>query len=281
MSEDPAKQPESLELPAPTAWPMMLAFGITLLFTGLITSAFISLVGLVLIIASTVGLFGQVFPHPVHEKVPLVPLSERAAPVRESSELVDHLHAGKNLHRVRYPVEVTPYSAGILGGLAGGAAMAVLAVLYGLLFEGSLWFVINLLAAAAVPTLAQADLETLKSFSALGLTVGSVVHLIMSILVGLLYTVMLPMLPRKFEWFWGGIIAPLVWTGLIYSSIGVVDPTLAEHVRWLPFIICQIAFGVVGGFVVFKAGRIETMQTWPLAAKMGIEAQESDGKENS
>ncbi len=35
----------SVELPAPTAWPIVLAFGLTLVFAGLVTSASVSLLG--------------------------------------------------------------------------------------------------------------------------------------------------------------------------------------------------------------------------------------------
>jgi len=269
----------SISLPRPTSWPMMLALGITLLLSGLITSAFVSLVGLVLILCSIKGMFGQVFPRPQHENVPLRPVSERAAPVQAMPERVARLQAGKSLHRVRVPIEVHPYSAGVLGGLAGGAVMAILAIIYGLFAEGSFFYTINLLAAAAVPSLAQADLETLKSFSAVGFVVACVIHLLMSVIVGLLYTVMLPMLPRRFEWLWAGIVAPLIWTGIIYSCIGIVDPALAERVAWPWFVLCQIAFGVVGGFVIFKGARVETMQSWPLAAKLGLETQDDEGKE--
>lgn len=155
--------------------------------------------------------------------------------------------------------------------------MAVLAVLYGIVAQGSIWYPVNLLAAAAVPTLAEANMETLRAFSGLGLVVAVVVHLTFSILVGLLYAVLLPMLPRRFEWFWGGIMTPLMWTGLIHASIGMVNPALAEHIDWFWFVVCQVAFGMVGGYVVFKSAKIETMQTWPLALKMGVEAPMQGG----
>jgi hypothetical protein len=42
------------------------------------------------------------------------------------------------------------------------------------------------------------------------------------------------------------------------------------------FIASQIAFGVTVGFVVARAQPITTMQTWPLAARAGLEASEMD-----
>lgn len=264
--------PNSVELPTPTAWPIVTAFGLTLVFLGLVTSLIISLVGL---ITGLIGAFGwcfDVFPHPRHEAVPLLPESERAS-VKVSPRSVGHLQIGEKGHRVRLPVEIHPYSAGVKGGLAGAVVMAILACIYGLWKQDSIWYPINLLAAAGVPELATGDIQTLRQFSMVGLIVASIAHLSMSILVGLLYSVILPMLPAKYEWFWGGIMTPLMWTGIVFASLGAINPVLAALIDWPWFILCQVAFGLVGGYVVFKTAKIETMQNWPLAAKLGVEAQ--------
>lgn len=279
MSDDHSHKhdPNSIELPAPTSWPVLLAFAITLLFAGLITNPVVSVVGFVLVIYAATGLWMDVFPGPKHVFVPAKPESEQASPIKTSGRSVQSLHLGEHGHRVRIPVEIHSYSSGVYGGLAGGFVMAVLAVLYGIVREGSIWFPINLLAASAVPTLAEADLEVLRQFNAAGLIVAVIVHLTFSVLVGLLYAVLLPMLPRRFEWFWGGIMTPLLWTGLIHATMGMINPTLAIYIDWTWFVICQVAFGMVGGYVVFKSARIETMQTWPLALKMGVEAPMKGG----
>src|SRR4029077_4924390 len=99
------------------------------------------------------------------------------------------------------------------------AAMAILAIAYGLVVQHSIWDPINLLAAAGVPSLCTASPEQLREFNAAGLTVAILSHVTLSILVGLLYTVMLPMLPAKFEWLFGGIITPLMWTALLYPVL--------------------------------------------------------------
>ena len=136
--------------------------------------------------------------------------------------------SGKMHHRARIPVEVHPYTAGAFGGLVGAVAMAALACVYGIFKYGSIWYPINLLAAAGVPSLAEASLETLRQFSLSGLVVGSLAHFSISILVGLLYAVLLPMLPARFEWLWGGIVTPLIWTALIAASLRVINPKLAK-----------------------------------------------------
>ncbi len=60
-------------MPAPTAWPIALAFGITLLFAGMVTSEAVSVLGAIVAIAGAVGWFRDVLPHEAHETVPVVP----------------------------------------------------------------------------------------------------------------------------------------------------------------------------------------------------------------
>ncbi len=270
------EDPNKIELPAPTCWPIVAAFGLSLVFAGLVTSLLVTVVGLIAGLIGAVGWFRDVFPHPKHEYVDFVPLDQRAGAVKVSSSRVAHLHAGEGGHRMAVPAAVHPFFSGIQGGLAGALAMAVLACAWGQFRYGSAWYPINLLAAAGVPELAIASVETLKEFSMAGLIVGTITHLSLSVLVGLLYVVLLPMLPARFEWFWGGIVTPAIWSVLVLFSLPLVDPALARHVDWPWFIVCQIAFGVVGGFVVFRSAKISTMQHLPLSAKLGVEAQHKE-----
>src|SRR5580704_14069976 len=63
---------ETIHLPAPTAWPLVLAFGFTLLCAGLVTNGVISVLGGVLMVFGVVGWFRQVLPHEAHEDIPVV-----------------------------------------------------------------------------------------------------------------------------------------------------------------------------------------------------------------
>jgi hypothetical protein len=265
-----------IELPAPTCWPIVSAFGLVLCFAGLVTSLIVTAVGLLIGLVGAVGWFRDVFPHPKHEYVDRVPHPERAMAVTQSHRIVEHLAFGEAGHRLHLPVAVHPYLSGVKGGLAGGFVMAILACAWGFFRYHSIWYPVNLLAAAGVPELALASVATLIKFSVAGLIVGTVTHVSISILVGLLYVVILPMLPARFEWFWGGIITPILWTGLVAASLRLVNPALAQHVDWPWFIFCQVAFGLVGGYVVFKSEKIETIQHLSLAAKLGVEAQHKD-----
>ena len=57
----------------------------------------------------------------------------------------------RDLHRARLPLEIYPVSAGVKGGLAGGVAMAVLAMLYGIVSGHGIWYPINLLSVGFFP----------------------------------------------------------------------------------------------------------------------------------
>jgi uncharacterized membrane protein YagU involved in acid resistance len=124
-----------------------------------------------------------------------------------------------------------------------------------------------------VPSLASATLDQLRAFSGLGFGVALFSHLTLSVLIGLVYAVAVPMFPRR-GWFWAGIVAPLFWTGLFHATARFINPALEARVDWPWFVVCQVAFGLVTGYVVARSERIETRQTWPLAARAGIEAPE-------
>ena len=138
-----AGNPEAVILPAPTAWPFALALGVALIFAGLLTNASISVLGAILYVAGIVGWFRQVFPHERHVSVPVIP---EALPAAVPSREVQRLRVAQQVQRAWLPLKIYPVSAGIKGGLAGGVAMALLAVLYGVIFFHSIWYPVNLLA---------------------------------------------------------------------------------------------------------------------------------------
>jgi hypothetical protein len=122
--------PDVIELPAPTAWPLALACGFTLLFAGLLTSASLSLLGLVLAVAGCAGWFREVLPREQEVAAQVVP--EELCITTERT-VVERYPVAPELVRAWLPVETYPISAGVKGGWAGSVAMAVLACTYGLL----------------------------------------------------------------------------------------------------------------------------------------------------
>jgi hypothetical protein len=259
---------DTVEVPASTPWPIVLAFGITLLFAGLVTSEAVSVLGATVAIAGAVGWFRDVLPYEAHETVQVAPQAPAVTTMRHEVARMEIEH---ELRRAWLPVEIYPISAGIKGGLAGSVAMAVLAMLYGVLSHTSIWYPINLLAAGFFPAATTDTTAEIAAFHLRAFLIAVPIHLITSLLVGLLYGAMLPMLPRR-PILLGGFIAPLLWSGLMHSILGIVNPVLNQRIDWLWFVASQVGFGIVAGLVVSRQERIRTRQQLPLFLRVGLEA---------
>jgi hypothetical protein len=268
ITEYPNGVPQQIEVPAPTAWPIVLASGLTLVAAGMVTAASVSILGAVLAVAGAVGWFRDVLPKESQEWLPVVPEHITLHTSRETVERITNISAAP---RAWLPVEIYPISAGIKGGLAGGAVMAVLATLYGIVKGYGLWYAMNLLVAGAFPEMATETTRQLGTFNLNAFLVAVPVHLIISLMVGLLYGAMLPMVPRR-PILLGGFIGPLLWSGIIYGGLAFINPVMNQRIDWLWFVFCQIAFGVVAGLMVMVQERIPTRQNVPLLVRLGIEA---------
>jgi hypothetical protein len=266
--EQNPRRPVEIEVPASTAWPFVLAFGSTLMFAGLLTSASVSVLGLVLAAAGCAGWFREVFPHDHEETVPVAFDQSR---IETKRQIVERVPIAPQLTRAWLPLKTYPISAGIHGGLAGGVAMAVLACAYGFAKAGSIWYPLNLLAATVYAESLKLGPAQLNSFHTSSFVIALVLHGIGSTLVGLLYGAMLPMFVRR-PIVLGGLIAPVLWSGLLYSLMELLNPILASHVNWLWFVLSQMGFGVVAGLVVVRRQRIPTSENLPFLVRAGIEA---------
>lgn len=149
--------------------------------------------------------------------------------------------------------------------------MAVLAILYGVIGHGSVWYPVNLLAATGSANISAMTYDQLRAFNVTGLVLGLIIHGFGSALVGLLYGLALPMFPRR-PMLLGGLLAPVFWSGILYATLGIINPALQERIDWKWFMASQFAFGVVAGFVVTRHEPISTMQHLPFAIRAGFEA---------
>lgn len=283
MATHPASQPldpnprtpAEIHLPAPTAWPIVLAFGFVLVFAGLLTSVAVSILGAVLSLAGCLGWFREIFPQEREEKVPVVQTELTLITERRQ---VQRLPIAPEAVRAWLPLETYPISAGVKGGWAGSVAMAVLACAYGLLKAGSIWYPINLLGAIVFEEPFRLDPAQLSAFHWNTFIVALILHATGSTLVGLLYGAMLPMFPRH-PILLGGVIAPIFWSGLLSSILGLLNPLLQSLINWYWFTASQIAFGVVAGLVVMRHHRVPTRENIPFALRAGIEAPGMMGKQ--
>lgn len=267
---------ETVHLPAPTAWPFLMALGVVLIFSSLVMSPLLGVLGGVLTVAGIVGWFREVLPIEKHEDVLVEEHVYEHVPVRTQ---VAKIEVTKQ-HRAMLPLESFSFSSGILGGIVGGIAMVIPAEIYGVLRYHSIWYVVNLLGGAGVggwlhPTVQQMSQFHLGAFVAANLIQG-----VTTLLVGTLYGALLPIWPRH-PILLGGLIAPALWTGLLHSTLGLVNPFLDTHIDWWSFAASQVFFGLVAGFVVTRVGKINRLSQMPLAVRMGVEASglhpEDDG----
>jgi hypothetical protein len=260
------KTPERIEMPASSAWPIVLAFGLTLVCAGMVTAASLSVAGLILAIAGAAGWFRQVLPVEAHE---WVVAEAEEIPSQPQEMVVEHMMV--RVPRSSLPLEIYPISAGVKGGLAGSVAMAAMAGAFGLLSGNGIWYAMNLLVAGLVPGMANETASQIGTFNLQAFLVAVPIHLLISLMVGLLYGAMLPMAPRR-PILLGGLAAPLLWSFLLYSSLAVINPVMNQRINWIWFVFSQIGFGVVAGVVVERQERIGTRQPMPLRVRMGIEA---------
>jgi hypothetical protein len=268
MHDDGRHVENAIQLPAPTQWPLMMAVGLTLTVAGLVTNKMISAMGVVMAVAGAVGWFRQVLPHESHESLPVT--EEEIAIEREGRRVtrVEHMHPVSG--RGMMPVATYPISSGIKGGFAGGTVMIVLAEIYGVVRFHSIWYVVNLLGGAGVTGWNTPSEHDLASFHLAAFLIAIVIHTASSFLVGLLYGALLPILPRH-PIVLGGLIAPALWTGLLHSTLGLLNPYFDDHINWYWFALSQVGFGLVAGWVVARQGRLKSLQGVPLSVRLGVE----------
>jgi hypothetical protein len=148
--------------------------------------------------------------------------------------------------------------------------MIVPAILYGLIRYHSIWYAVNLLGGAGVAGWSNPTTAEIMHFRLSALIAATIIHAAGSLLIGLLYGAMLPMLPRH-PMLLGGILAPVLWTGVLHSSLPLINPYLAARIDWAWFVVSQVTFGLVAGWVVSHQVDIRTEQFMPFAVRMGLE----------
>jgi hypothetical protein len=270
QNEHSESDPNVIQLPRPTAWPLVLALGISLMMAGMVTSIEIGILGLVLSVAGAVGWTLQVLPHEAHEDVPVSTEEIVIATARTLMERPARRPASETPRRI-LPIETFKLTTGIRGGIAGGTAMVVPATLFSLLKYHSLWYSVNLLAAGGFVSWAGASDAFLSQFHLQGVLAGFLIQGLVSLLVGLLYGAMLPMFPR-YPILTAGFMAPLLITGIVHSALGIVSPILNQRIDWFWFVVSQFAFGLVCGYVVNLQARVRTpqFQALPFAVRAGL-----------
>ena len=260
-------------LPEPTAWPVVLALGLTIFFASLVTNPILAYLGGVLILFGSVGWFRDVLPHERHEAIEI---RVEEIVFTSTRRTVDRLQPtggsspSETSGHERTSVGGNVVLAGLKGGIAGGVAMIFPALLYGLIAYHSIWYTVNLLGGAGVAALQNATPQQNAQFHWGGLLVASMIQAVTCLLVGLLYGALLPILPRH-PIILGGLVAPALWTGILHSTLGLINPFLDARIDWWWFAASQVTFGIVARLVVARQGGLRELRSQPFAVRMGIE----------
>ena len=257
------KKKITIEIPAPTPWPFLAAFGLSLGFAGLLTMWLISVVGLFVLALSAVGWIRQCYPEP---KEVTLKVEKHHIP-SEVSTLQQSPDQSNPYHRARLPLEIHRVKAGVIAGIAGGLVMGVLGMIGGLVSHGSIWYPVNVVAATLVDSIPH---DQLAAFHGVALVTTIIIHSVLSIGLGLLYGILLPLMPKR-PILLGSLVLPFIWSFFIFALMQFLNPLINDSINWFWFLITQVAFGVVAGIVVDKSERIPTLQFKAFAQRAGIE----------
>jgi hypothetical protein len=194
-----------------------------------------------------------------HWHEPLVEPALRRGPVAARPGTVALLRPGMAGHRFQLPEKVHPISAGLKGGIVGGLVMPIPALTYGVLSGHGIWFPINLLAGMVVPAISGETEVELQRFSLGALVVATVIHAAFSLTFGLLFGVVSPTLPQLpgAQLVAGGVLMPLLWSGLCHGFMGIINPALQQFVRWPWFVASQVVYGLAMSIVVLRSEKVE------------------------
>ncbi len=150
-----------------------------------------------------------------------------------------------------------PVVAGLLGGAIGGVAMAVPAMLWGVLSGHGIWYPVNLLAVMIVSQTGPLSVEALETYHANWLWAAVALHAALSLGFGLFYGLLLTRLPRiSGPFVWGAMLMPLLWTASSYAMMGIVNPVLQQRVDWPWFVVSQFVYGLVVAIIVVRTEQV-------------------------
>jgi hypothetical protein len=91
-----------------------------------------------------------------------------------------------------------------------------------------------------------------------------VLHAGLSVGFGIVYGLALPRLPViPGPMCWGGMLMPMLWTGVSFGLMGVVNPVLQQRVDWPWFIVSQFVFGLVASIAVVRSETIRVPPAGP------------------
>jgi len=146
------------------------------------------------------------------------------------------------------PTEAHASRAGVICGLLGGPAMAIVATATLTFIGRSLWFPINLVAATVLRNLQTASPDLLGQFIPLAFVVGLAIHLFM---FGSLFSLLFPTKPGTA--FASSTITGLVlWAIVQFITLPLVNRIMSQRVKPVSFVTAQVSYSLVPGWWVVR-----------------------------
>ena len=268
MSES-SRAPREIEVPASTAWPFVLAFGFVLLFAGLAdehvrqrpwrrahSGWLCRLVPRSLPLRARRGCAGGCRGYSHHYR------SSGSRVASRSGQIM----------RAWLPVKTYPVSAGVKGGL-GGRRSDGRAGLYLRPDEDRKHLVPD--QSSGRDGVCRIDQARTRTAEFIPCWTASrllwYLHIIVSALVGLLYGAMLPMFAHR-PILLGGLLGPVLWSGLLYSIMGLVNPLLASRIDWSGSLLRRWPLESWRAWSSCAQPQIPTFENRSFAIRAGIEA---------
>jgi hypothetical protein len=155
-----------------------------------------------------------------------------------------------------YPTHAYPYSAGLVGGALGGAAMVIPAFAYGLLSGYGIWYPVNLVAATVMRGMQGMTRQQLSTFNPGALGVGLIIHLVVASAIGLVFALLLPTLPGR-PIIWALIVGPVLWFAATLIVLPQINPVMSQLLDWPSFAAANIVYGLVMGYCVAETPQVE------------------------
>lgn len=171
----------------------------------------------------------------------------------DEKQTQDRTPAGGQGEPIAWPQYVYPYRSGVIGGLIGGAVMALIAVVTAPLIQHSIWFPLNLVAAAVL------DLQeaTLDQFTLDAFVTGSAIHITVSVSIGLIFALLLPTLPGP-PLVWSVVIGAIMWFVALFLALPILNPLMEQYVQPVSFVIAQISYTLTLGWWISRSEKVRT-----------------------
>jgi len=134
---------------------------------------------------------------------------------------------------------------GVIGGIIGGIALGLTAMVFSLIMGKGMLYPLILSGYVFQPYVSDPVMSGNIIVKAIA------VHFVISMLGGIVFTMAAnTFLNGKNHWFWGMVIAGLMWLLAIFGGIQTVDATMAAHMNQLGFFLGYMAYGASMGAYV-------------------------------